>query len=162
MRRVDSHALHRIACFSMRAFLQRQRENLLANLVASAIFAGLAAVVSWLSSLPPVSVPAWLFVGLLAFAGWWWWSSTRVKKLRPVVDESFGVEQVYIVEKNFIDCKFDGSELIFCGRRGFSLKNCIFVQPRLKFEGPAGVVLYQLVMLRKDPAFRPIADFSLQ
>ena len=145
----------------MRDFFARQRENLFVNLLASFIFAGLAIVVAWLSALPPVLVPAWMFFGGLAAVAAWWWLSRPRKKLAPIVNEAFGVERVYVDGKHFADCKFIGSELVFQGKEGFSLKGCELVPPRFAFEESAGVVLNQLVVLNQAPEFRPFVERAL-
>lgn len=145
----------------MHDFFVRQRENLIANLVASVIFAGLAAIVTWASSLPPVAVPAWLFIAAGGFLAAWWWFSRTSRKLKPVVNETYGVEQVSADGKHFADCKFIGSEIVFRGAQNFSLKDCEISPLRLKFEGPAGVTLAQLVALNSDAAFRPFVQQAL-
>ena len=146
----------------MRDFLERQRENVLANIVASIIFAGIASAVAWLSALPAVPVPAWLFVAVAAFLAARWWFSRPTEKMKPVVNETFGVEQVRVDGKHFADCKFIGSELVFQGRQNFSLKGCEIAPPlRLRFEGPAGVTLAQLVALNSDPTFVPFVQAAI-
>lgn len=146
----------------MRDFFTRQRENLFTNIVASGLFTALAALVTWASSLPSVAVPAWLFVAVAAFLTAWWWFTRPNAKLRPVVNESFGVEQVHVDGKHFADCTFKGSELVFRGTQNFSLKGCHFSPLQLKFEGPAGIVLTQLRALNGDPGFSKFVHQAIQ
>jgi len=76
----------------MHDYLTRQWENIATNLLASVIFAFATGAIAWLAPLPPIPVPAWLFVFLLAFVCCWWWVGRKPRKLKPVVDQTFGVE----------------------------------------------------------------------
>ena len=142
----------------MREFLLRQRENIVANLIASAIFAALMAFIIWLAQTPPIPVPSWLFVLIIATIASYYWLSIHKGKLHPIVRESFGVERVFVDGKHFIECKFKGTELVFNGRRGFSMERCSLDAPYVTFEGSAAAVLAQLVALHQDQAFRPFIE----
>lgn len=145
----------------MREFFAKQRTNIVANLVASAIFAIVMGGIALLASVPPVPVPAWLFVVIAAFLAGWWWFSKPPKKLTPVVNESFGVEQVILDGKHFISCTFKGTELIFNGSTGFSFERCRFVSHHLRFQGAAGTTLTMLAAMYQEQGFKKCIDYTL-
>ena len=145
----------------MNDYLTRQWENIATNVAASAVFALATAVIAWLAPLPPIPVPAWLFVFMLAFISCWWWVGRRPRRLKPVADKTFGVEPVVLDGKNFVKCKFNGSELIFTGRTNFSLQDCIISTPYFTFKGDSATVMHQLSIMYKTKEFKQLIDNSL-
>jgi FtsH-binding integral membrane protein len=145
----------------MHDYLTRQWENIATNLLASVIFAFATGAIAWLAPLPPIPVPAWLFVFLLAFVCCWWWVGRKPRKLKPVVDQTFGVEPIILDGKNFVKCKFNGSELIFSGRTNFSLQDCTISTQYFTFKGDAATVMHQLSIMYKTKEFKQLIDNTL-
>lgn len=116
-----------------------------------------------------IYVPVWLIllitlilVGAIAF-------SFRgkpfpvTKKFETVEGKTFGVQQIELDGKNFVNCKFDGSELIFRGKNGFNLQhNHFLIPPRISFHDHAGQTLAVIKTLYKDPVFKPYIQISLE
>ena len=146
----------------MNTFLALNRDNIISGVVSSAIVAVAAALISYLSTLPPVPVPVWVVLSVVAFPIGWWLVRQRRRKLIPVVRATFGVEKVICDGRHFIDCKFDGTELVFHGTNGFSMQNCSGHITRISFGGSAGLVMSQLVALNQDPFFRKHIEATLQ
>ena len=138
-------------------FLSVNRQQIGAGVVSSVIVAILGAAITYLSKLPPVEVPLWVILAVVAFPVGWAVLRRRPKELKPSVGESFGVERVPVDGRHFVRCEFEGSELVFDGRDGFSLENCTFVgPPRFSFGEISSITLQQCVALYHDPALRPV------
>ena len=146
----------------MHTFLTLNRDNIIAGVISSVIVSVAAALISALSTLPPIPVPAWVVVATVGFPIGWWVVNQRKKKLIPIVGATFGVEKVVCDGRHFIDCKFDGSELVFHGTNGFSMQNCGGHIAKISFGGSAGLVLGQLVALNQDAFFKKHIEATLQ
>lgn len=119
----------------------------------------LGALVKRTSKIPDITIPFWLFclfIGLIAA-----YSVIHVysAKTKDVANKSYGVERVVIDGKHFVNCTFDGTELIFAGKRGFSLtRNHFKTPPRISFIGHAANTINQLIHMYSDESFRPIVE----
>ena len=146
----------------MNTFLALNRDNIIAGIISSAIVTLAAVLISALSTLPPIPVPTWVVVAVVGFPIGWWVVNQRRKKLTPIVGATFGVEKVVCDGRHFIDCKFDGTELVFHGTNGFSMQNCGGHVARISFGGSAGLVMSQLVAFNQDLFFKKIIETTLQ
>jgi hypothetical protein len=146
----------------MHTFLTLNRDNIIAGIISSVIVSAAALAISALSKLPPVPVPAWLVLAFVVFPIGWWVVNQRRRTFTPIVGVTFGVEKVVCDGRHFIDCKFDGTELVFHGTRNFSMQNCKGHVARISFGGSAGLVLGQLAALNQDPFFKKHLEATLQ
>jgi hypothetical protein len=146
----------------MNTFLILNRDNIISGVISSAIVTVAAALISAISTLPPIPVPAWVVVAVVGFPIGWWVVDQRRKKLIPIVGATFGVEKVVCDGRHFIDCKSDGTELVFHGTSGLSMQNCGGHVARISFGGSAGLVLGQLVALNQDAFFKKHIEATLQ
>ena len=89
-------------------------------------------------------------------------SSGPAKELEIVEGKSFGVQQVVMDGKNFVRCKFDGTELIYNGIKNFSLGENKFLRFRFTFSQFAANTIAIIEAMYKDPAFRPIVDQTFE
>ncbi|WP_145146576.1 hypothetical protein [Paenibacillus xylanexedens] len=81
------------------------------------------------------------------------------KGLVTIEGEFFGVQQVNLDGKRFVNCKFDGTELIYNGEEVFSLEKNEFISPpRISFRSHAGDTLAVLEALHKSPEFKSYID----
>jgi hypothetical protein len=146
----------------MSTFLTLNRDNIIAGAISSAIVAVLASLVTYLSKLPPVLVPLWLVLGTIGFPIGWMVLVSRKKKLKPIVGAKFGIEKVVCDGRHFIDCSFDGTEIVFLGTNAFSMQGCNGHIARISFDSNAALVLAQLTALRSDSFFKMHIDAALQ
>ncbi len=85
------------------------------------------------------------------------------KELETVEGKDFGVQQVEMDGKKFVNCTFDGAELIFRGVNGFGLeKNHFKVPPRISFQDCAGNTLSMIKALYQDENFKPYIVRTLE
>lgn len=146
----------------MNTFFSLNRDNIIAGIISSAIVSVVAGFIAILSKLPPIPVPAWVILGVVGFPIGWWVISVRRKKLKPIVGATFGIEKVVCDGRHFIDCNFNGTEIVFNGTNGFSMQNCGGHIARISFNGNAGIVLSQMITLYNDPFFRKNIEATLQ
>jgi hypothetical protein len=116
-----------------------------------------------------VTVPVWLLILVLIigclfavqFVGRQS-GDTVVKELEAIEGKRFGVQQIVVDGKKFERCKFDGSEIIFNGKAGFSLIGCQFKSPRITFASYASNTVNALTLMYKDPSFKPIVEQTIE
>lgn len=114
-----------------------------------------------------IRLPAWLVL-LVIFTGAIIYvfrdkSPPTPKELETIEGKQFGVQQIEMDGKNFVNCTFDGSELIFRGTNGFSLqKNDFKTPPRITFQDYAGNTMAVMKALHKDPSFRPYIEKTFE
>lgn len=111
------------------------------------------------SKIPNITIPFWLlcfFIGLVAA---YLVIQVYSNKTKDIVNKSYGVERVTLDGKHFVNCTFDGTELIFTGKKGFSLTGNHFkTYPRISFDGNAALTIGELIALYSDDGFRPIVE----
>ncbi|PAU60833.1 hypothetical protein [Pseudomonas indica] len=153
--------------------LQRHPMVVLVMFVLSALSALMTIVLGWdvfyesfLSK--EMSFPVWLII-LVVFFGAIIYVFSRgrfplaPKQLETVEGKQFGVQQIEVDGKNFVNCTFDGSELVFRGLNGFSLqKNNFVTPPRITFQDYAGNTIWVMRALYKDPAFRTYVERTFE
>jgi hypothetical protein len=113
-----------------------------------------------------LNIPIWLFllIGLIVAVLFIFKKSGPVKtnELETVEGKEFGVQQVEMDGKKFVNCTFDGSELIFRGVDGFGLeKNNFKTPPRITFQDYAGNTLAVISALYQEDNFRPYIEGTL-
>lgn len=107
-------------------------------------------------------IPVWVLVlSLLIIVIIYMFRDTSIptQELETIEGKDFGVQQIELDGKNFVNCTFDGSELVFRGKAGFSLqKNHFNTPPRIAFHDHAGITLAVIKSLQGDPIFKPTID----
>lgn len=148
-------------------YLQKQPVIILSMFLISVLSGVISIVLGWekfyrdfLSK--QLEVPIWflLLFGLIILLIYVFRPSSKnpkkpIKELETVEGKKFGVQQIEIDGKKFVNCDFDGTELIFKGENGFSLEHNSFDSPpRIKFIENAGTTLAVLQAFHKSPEFR--------
>lgn len=75
-----------------------------------------------------------------------------------IVGKTFSREPVHLDGKSFIDCRFDGSELIYSGTGPVELKYNAFKGPKWTFSGAAGSTVGFLRALRRDEGTKALFE----
>ena len=114
-----------------------------------------------------ISIPIWAYLfAILIFAIYFIFREAApkfTKELETIEGKSFVVQQVEMNGKRFVNCSFDGSELVFRGINGFSLEHNTFeVPPRISFQGNAGTTLAVMKVLYGDQNFRPYIEKTFE
>jgi hypothetical protein len=110
------------------------------------------------SSIPNITIPFWLFCLLVALIPTYFAVKSYSARTKDIANKSFGVERVVVDGKHFTNCKFNGTELVFTGARGFSMSHSSGTGARFRFEGPAANTIYELGLLYKDVGTRFYAE----
>lgn len=114
-----------------------------------------------------LTIPVWLFI-LLAFVFavvFIFRKNVPVKQqeLETVEGKNFGVQQIEMDGKRFVNCTFDGSELVFRGTDGFSLEGNRFkTPPRIAFQDYAGNTLAVMKALNQDASFKSYIESTFK
>ncbi len=107
----------------------------------------------------PITIPIWLFLILIfllivIFVFRPQKKNYSMKGLETIEGENFGVQQVNVDGKRFVNCTFDGSELVFKGLEGFSLEGNTFrTPPKISFDQYAGTTLQVIKALYNSAEF---------
>ncbi|PEX84078.1 toll/interleukin-1 receptor domain-containing protein [Bacillus cereus] len=90
--------------------------------------------------------------------------SKTTKELETIEGRTFGVEQVQLDGKRFVNCTFDGSELVYKGQEAFGLeKNEFKGPPRIAFIDYAGTTLGILKALHSSgPEFKELISKTFE
>ena len=87
----------------------------------------------------------------------------RPKELKIIKGESFGTQRVYVDEKHFENCIFDGTEFVFRGEASVALVYCTFKKPpKITFDGPAAATMNTLTNMYATPEFRPKIEATFE
>lgn len=114
-----------------------------------------------------VTIPLWLalLISVIVFFGWIFYATRKRAQLELpmelVADKDFGVERVKACGRKFINCKFNGTEILIDGQSELGFENCKFNGPRFTFVGGAGRTIAILTGMYKDPSFRPMIDKTI-
>lgn len=105
-----------------------------------------------------VKAPVWFIfiLALVIFTGYILKQSRpkQPTELTTVEGKEFGVQQIEMDGKRFVNCRFDGSELVFRGKNGFGLEHNTFDNPpRISFQDHAAITLSVMKALNDDPNF---------
>jgi len=114
------------------------------------------------SNIPNITIPFWLFCLLVSLIPAYFAVTSYSAKTKDIANKTFGVERVIIDGKHFANCKFVGTELVFLGKKPFSLSGNEFTRFTLKFEGDSALTTRALIALYADEGFRPIIDAALE
>jgi len=130
--------------------------QLMIGIIGSLIAAGIAYVIARLSLLSSVRVPIWviaIFLSFLVFLGYFEYQR-RDPNLATVYNKNFGVERIIVDGKEFVDCKFDRSELVFLGTKSFSMIRSKGTNVRFSFEGNSALTITVMQKIYADPGMR--------
>jgi hypothetical protein len=110
-----------------------------------------------------INIPVWAFILFIVIAIIIYifrpTSSRKVKELETIEGKKFGVQPIEVDGKRFVNCEFDGSELVFRGENVFSLESNRFNQiPRFRFEGKAANTVSVLKTFNNVAEFKPFID----
>ena len=83
---------------------------------------------------------------------------SRPKPLRTIEGESFGIQRVYADGKRFVNCRFDGTEIVIRGEVGGAFESCQLTNIKFTIDGPAAAVILTLEHMYTIPGFRPFID----
>jgi hypothetical protein len=143
-------------------FISDHLTELIVGIIGSLIAAGIIALISHSKKWQPVRVPIWVIVFIAGFAFvWFLYPVFQSDKPKPIVDESFVTQSVVLDGKKFIRCKFDRCKLVFRGNAPFGMEQCDIIAPKFDFEGAAGVTVFQLAKLSKDPPFSKLVQDAI-
>ena len=115
-----------------------------------------------------VSMPAWLIILAIVFffVGAAIISSRKKKPIFSdfvlVADKDFGVERVVASGRKFLNCNFDGTEVVIDGNLPVAFEHCRFKDYRFTFDGAAALTVGLLSSMYQDPAFRPAVDETIK
>lgn len=116
----------------------------------------------------PITIPVWLpiisiFLLLVIFVFRPQKKKPSIKQLETIEGENFGVQQVILDGKRFVNCTFDGSELVFNGLNAFALEGNTFeTPPRISFQQHAGMTFQVIKTLYDSPDFNSYIELSLK
>ena len=111
------------------------------------------------AGIPDITIPFWLFCILISLPFAYLIVINYKNKIKTVANKSFGVQREIIDGKAYVNCEFDGTELVFRGTQVFKFE---FIKsksmPRFSFEGNAANAISALIGFYSVPALRPIVD----
>jgi hypothetical protein len=109
-----------------------------------------------------ITLPVYAYLIIFFFVAlviiFWPTIEKRPKRLRTIEGESFGVQRVYLDGKRFVNCTFEGTEIVFKGETGFELKNNTLTGIKIALDGPAATTALFFKEMYTDPPFRPFID----
>lgn len=113
-----------------------------------------------------LTLPVWIIIAALGIAALvrLYWPNRRAapSELLLVEGQKFGVQQIVLDGKRFLNCTFDGTELVFRGEAAFGLeRNHFRTPPRFVFEGSAGICFLTMRALYQSDEFRSYLERSL-
>jgi len=111
-------------------------------------------------NIPNITIPFWLLCVLIALIPTYFAVKSYSSKTIDIANKSYGVERVIIDGKHFSNCTFDGTELVFTGKRTFGLSHNKFTAIRFKVEGDAALALNAMIAMYADEAFRPFIEVT--
>ena len=103
-----------------------------------------------------ITVPIWIIGIVIFIIGYFFYLDYKSKSadLETVYNKNFGVERVILDGKEFVDCKFDRSELVFLGKKSFRLIRTKQIDTRLSFEEHASLTVTVMKKIYGDPGIR--------
>ena len=104
-----------------------------------------------------LTIPVWLFLILYLTTILKPTLNITSNELKTITGKSFGVQQIHLDGYRFVNCRFNGSELVFAGRERFELIGNNFdkaTSADLTFIESAKLTLGALMALYKEPVFR--------
>jgi len=115
------------------------------------------------SNIPNITIPFWLFCLLVALIPAYFAVTSYSAKTKDIANKKYGVERVVVDGKHFVNCTFDGTELVFKGGKGFSLSGNHFkTYPRISFDGNAALTIGEMIAMYGDEGFRPIIEATFE
>ena len=108
-------------------------------------------------------VPIWTVIILCLVLFYVPWSAIEeAGPLKVIQGKSFGVQQVHLDGYRFERCKFNGTEIVFSGKRGVDLVENSFYGCKFTFSGPAALVLKFLTKFYQDPGSKEIIEATFE
>lgn len=115
------------------------------------------------AKIPDITIPFWLFCLIIGLIPTYFAVKAYSNKTKDIANKSYGVDRVVVDGKHFVNCTFDGTELVFKGEKGFSLTSNHFkTPPRISFDGNASLTVGELIAMYGDEGFRPIVDATFE
>jgi len=114
------------------------------------------------SNIPNITIPFWLFCLLVALIPTYFAVTSYSNKIKDIANKTYGVERVVVDGKHFVNCKFDGTELVFTGKKPMGFSKNTMTNIRIKFEGNAALTTDALIAMYGDDGFRPIIEATLE
>ena len=139
--------------------------QIIIGVIGSLAASGIAYLISRLSQLRPIPVPIWVVALLVALAIFYSYFEYQKRSWNfpAVYGKKFGVERVYLDGKHFVQCEFEGTELVMLGEKPFSMIRNTFKLPvTIKLEGKADITVNMLRFLYNDPVIRPSIESLIQ
>jgi len=136
-------------------------------LIITIIVAICQGVYSRIKKKPAFNIPGWIVAITLCYTVCLTIFVVKIfffesNEVNTITNKSFGVEKVSLDGNDFVNCQFDGTELLYKGEHKFGLQNCHMNSIRLLFAGHAGNTVTTLKDLYKDPAFKPLVEIMFQ
>ena len=145
----------------MKIFSEHKMEWFI-GVVCAFLPAILSNFISITSAVSDVSIPFWLLLILTCAPLGYLSARIYGGKIKDISNRSYGVERVSICGKHFVNCKFDGTELIYDASAPTSMSHCNLSSMRISFTGSAADTVGYLTALYSDPAFRPIVEQTFE
>ena len=113
-----------------------------------------------------ITLPVYAYLIIFFFVAlaiiFWPTIENRPKPLRTVKGESFGIQRIFIDGKSFVNCNFNGTELVFKGESGGGFNGCSFKDIKLTFDSSAGGTIITLKNLYAVPSLRPFVENAFE
>ena len=128
----------------------------LAVVVLVAILGNYSSLKAWSYLTRYITVPIWLFFLPFILVSLYFLLVLLTKKLeenKPLEEVSgkqFGIEPVDVDGKRFIGCTFDGSNMIYSGKKPFALEHNKFINVKWTLDGSAGEALKFLSIMYRE------------
>ena len=114
------------------------KRNLVIGVLGSLLAAGIVALISALSKLPPVSVPLWVVAACTGGPLVWYMLRLKANGKQVVeIDRTFSCETTVLENTRFIGCTFDRCSLEYSGGPVPQFERCAFILPTFRLLGPA-------------------------
>jgi len=141
-------------------------------IVIISVLSGIITIIPWCRRFQQdvlskrITLPVYAYLIILIFIALViiFWSTIKIhpKRLRTIKGESFGVQRIYVDGKLFVNCQFNGTELVFRGEAGVGFEGCTFKGIRLTLDGPAALTAFLFSKMYSEPGFQPFIDNTFE
>lgn len=111
-----------------------------------------------------VSIPVWtiFLVLILAMIFVVAVSGKRLRSksspLEAISGQNYGVQRINAGGKRFVNCRFQGTQVILSVTRGLGFEHCSFDRVHFTWGEDESVMMLVLARMYADPAFRPLIE----